>query len=81
LKYPSTAATERGRPSKIDSSSKYLVYCISNIVVVRQLDDLSKYSIFDSHKFDTTAVAISHSGNLCCSGDVRGNIIIWELNI
>ncbi|CAD8068738.1 unnamed protein product [Paramecium sonneborni] len=81
VKYPPTAGTERGRPSKIDSSSKYLVYCISNSVIVRQLEDLSKYSVFDQHKFDTTAVAISPSGNLCCSGDSKGSIIIWELNI
>ncbi|CAK93071.1 unnamed protein product (macronuclear) [Paramecium tetraurelia] len=81
VKYPPTASTERARPSRIDSSSKYLVYCISNSVIVRHLEDLNKYSVFDQHKFDTTAVAISPNGNLCCSGDAKGSIMVWELNI
>ncbi|KAM3142087.1 hypothetical protein pb186bvf_005741 [Paramecium bursaria] len=77
--YSPLAATERGKSSKFHSSSTHLVYSISNVVVVRDLQDLTKTTIFDGHKFETTAAQISPSGNLCCSGDARGNLFIWEI--
>lgn len=78
--FPPLASTERGRPSRLAVSKTHLVYCVSNVVVVRSLADLTSCSIFDQHKFETTAVSLSPSGQQCCSGDVKGNVLIWEVN-
>lgn len=79
--YPPLASTERGRPSRISASKTQLLYTVSNVVVIRQLNDLTKCVLFDKHKFDTTAVAVSPNGEQCCSGDARGNLLIWEINV
>ena len=79
--YPPQPVSERGLATQIDSHSgvKKLVYCVSNIVVVRSTEDLTQCTIFDQHKFETTAVRISPSGFLCASADSHGSVFVWEL--
>lgn len=62
------------------SGAKKLVYCVSNIVVVRDTEDLTRCTVFDQHKTETTAARISPSGNLCASADKLGNVFLWEIN-
>ena len=62
------------------SGAKKLVYCVSNIVVVRDTEDLTRCTVFDQHKSETTAARISPSGNLCASADKTGNVFLWEIN-
>ncbi len=80
--YAPSAQTERGYSSNIAISrdGKWMAYTIGNIVALRSLEDLKTCKVFTGHKNKTSAVSFSPSGSYVASGDILGNVIVWQLD-
>jgi hypothetical protein len=54
--YPPSPTTEQAQPAQLQANLnvKTLVYCVSNLVVLRKLPDLYECEVFSEHKFATT---------------------------
>lgn len=78
--YPPNPQTNRGYNTHISCHpiKNKIVYAASNSIIIRDADDLSKIDVFSEHKFETSCARFSPNGAYVCSGDVRGNIFIWE---
>lgn len=64
----------------ISKDKKWLGYCTGNVVILRNLENLTISKIFIEHRAKTSAIAFSPTGVFAASGDVEGNIKIWFLD-
>jgi WD40 repeat protein len=80
--YAPNPYTERAYSTNISVSKdgKWMGYCVSNVVVIRSLEDFKTCKIFTGHKVKTTSVSFSFSNVFACSGDIEGNLKIWFLD-
>ncbi|KAF8522587.1 WD40 repeat-like protein [Hysterangium stoloniferum] len=82
--YPPNPPTSRGTSTKIGMSlgpkgDRDLVgYASGKVIVVRDLKDPTKDYIYAGHAYTTTVVKFSPTGYYAASGDVAGNVKIWD---
>ena len=63
----------------ISKDRKWLGYCVKNIVVLRNMENLTEAKSYTKHICEVTALAFHPEGKLVASADVKGNISIWFL--
>jgi len=63
----------------LSKDKKWLGYCVKNIVVLRNMENLTEAKSYTKHICEVTAVAFHPDGKLVASADVKGNISIWFL--
>lgn len=64
----------------ISSCGKFIAYCSKYLIIIRNLENPHEGTrIFEGHQKETSAVAFSSNGFLVASGDVEGNMKIWNL--
>ena len=63
----------------LSKDRKWLGYCVKNIVVLRNMENLTEAKSYTKHICEVTAVAFHPDGKLVASADVKGNISIWFL--
>ena len=63
----------------LSKDKKWLGYCVKNIVVIRNMENLTEAKSYTKHICEVTAVAFHPDGKLVASADVKGNISIWFL--
>jgi WD40 repeat protein len=63
----------------LSKDKKWLGYCVKNIVVLRNMENLTEAKSYTKHICEVTAVAFHPEGKLVASADVKGNISIWFL--
>ena len=63
----------------LSKDRKWLGYCVKNIVVLRNMENLTESKSYTKHICEVTAVAFHPDGKLVASADVKGNISIWYL--
>ncbi|GMT04877.1 hypothetical protein PENTCL1PPCAC_27051, partial [Pristionchus entomophagus] len=72
--------SERGRPSKIHiyHDDDLLAYPSAKVLILLRISDLSVVHRFSHHRFDTSAVRFSANGEFVASGDVGGEVFVFE---
>lgn len=75
--------TERGRGIQVYLSpdGSKMAYGNANTVVIRDVADPTKSTLFYEHKARVNVVAWNHNGNYIASGDANGVVIIWEVSL
>ena len=63
----------------ISKDKKWLGYVVKNIVVLRNMENLTEAKSYTKHICEVTAIAFHPEGKLVASADVKGNISIWFL--
>ena len=63
----------------LSKDRKWLGYCVKNIVVLRNMENLTEAKSYTKHICEVTAVCFHPDGQLVASADVKGNISIWYL--
>ncbi|CAB3408013.1 unnamed protein product [Caenorhabditis bovis] len=78
--FPSLPKTTRGMPTVLGSSpaGEKILYCNGNSVYTVPVDNLTGSEIYTEHSVATTVAKMSPSGFYCASGDVNGNVRIWD---
>jgi len=74
--------TERGYAScfKISPNLKWIAYNVRNSIILRSTSNLiSDNKIFTHHSFQTTCVSFHPDNIHAISSDIKGNIILWEI--
>ncbi|KAJ2098334.1 WD40 repeat-like protein [Coemansia sp. S100] len=73
-------ATTRGQPVRLsaDPSGKQFVYASGRSIVIRSLQDPSKSREYTGHTQPTSVATFSPSGYYIASGDIAGNVRIWD---
>ena len=64
----------------ISKDKKWLGYCVKNIVVIRNMENLTEAKSYTKHICEVTAMAFHPEGKLAASADVKGNISIWFID-
>ena len=64
----------------ISKDKKWLAYCVKNIVVIRNMENLTEAKSYTKHICEVTAVAFHPEGKLVASADIKGTISIWFLD-
>ncbi|KAL7715308.1 WD repeat protein [Entamoeba marina] len=79
---PPNPATNRGSPSHLgyfgNTKGSHMVYPCGNTIVIRNMEDPLDTDIYYEHTCQTTCAKYSYSGYYICSGDVQGNVRIWD---
>jgi len=72
---------ERGFNMHLSATKRgdLLVYCNGRTVFLRDLNDMTKVRVFAEHKCRATVARFSPNGRHVASGDVEGNLLIWEV--
>eukprot|EP01105_Mastigella_eilhardi_P023890 TRINITY_DN6102_c0_g1_i1.p1 TRINITY_DN6102_c0_g1~~TRINITY_DN6102_c0_g1_i1.p1 ORF type:complete len:601 (-),score=195.13 TRINITY_DN6102_c0_g1_i1:159-1961(-) len=72
--------TTRGKPVFLggDAKSNNLVYATNNAIVIRNVENLRSGDLYYEHPCQPTVAKYSPSGFYIASGDVQGNIRIWD---
>lgn len=76
--YPSGPQTERGQGTSTHIVKNKMVYCSSNLVIIRNLDDFENCEMYKGHREQVTCAKLSPNGNWVCSADEKGNVHIWD---
>jgi len=78
--YGAAPATTRGKPSHVggDPKGKNWLYTCGNAVFIRDLKNPLKCEMYSEHQHQTTVARYAPSGFYIASGDVAGNIRIWD---
>ncbi|OZJ06464.1 hypothetical protein BZG36_00459 [Bifiguratus adelaidae] len=78
--YSPTPTTTRGQATRLSTNSQgtRLVYTNAKSVFVRDLENPSIATEYAGHVHATTAARFSPSGYYIASGDVQGNVRIWD---
>jgi len=77
--FPPSPTTVRGETIVLDVNSTLdkIVYCTSNVVVLRDTADLRICETFNEHIAETTCARFAPNGTFVASGDAKGNLKIW----
>ncbi|EJU02244.1 WD40 repeat-like protein [Dacryopinax primogenitus] len=75
---PCNPTTERGVSTKLSATGSKLVYTNGSTVVIRDLADPAGNSTYAGHIQPATVARFSPSGYYCASGDVAGNVRVWD---
>ncbi|KRX08534.1 WD40-repeat-containing domain [Pseudocohnilembus persalinus] len=72
--------TVRGQTANIHvcKKNKKLVYCSSNIVIIRNLENFQEFQYYQGHRFPVTCAKFSPNGNWVCSVDEKLNVHVWD---
>ncbi|KAF8921185.1 WD40 repeat-like protein [Mucidula mucida] len=76
--FPANPATARGVSTKLSSSKDKVVYTNGKAVIIRDLNNPSQSVAYVGHVQNATVARISPSGYYCASGDVTGNVRVWD---
>ncbi|EDO43209.1 predicted protein [Nematostella vectensis] len=78
--YGSLPKVTRGKFTvlKGDPKGKTFLYTNNKSVFIRDVEDFAKCDVYTDHAKDTTVAAYAPSGNYICSGDITGNVRIWD---
>jgi len=78
--YGSLPATTRGKPFVLggDPKGENFLYACGNSIVIRNIHNPKISELYDQHQHNTTVAKYSPSGFYICSGDVHGNVRIWD---
>eukprot|EP01113_Clastostelium_recurvatum_P019475 TRINITY_DN2296_c0_g1_i4.p1 TRINITY_DN2296_c0_g1~~TRINITY_DN2296_c0_g1_i4.p1 ORF type:complete len:628 (-),score=239.85 TRINITY_DN2296_c0_g1_i4:46-1854(-) len=78
--YAPTPGTTRGRPTILgsDPKGKNFLYCTGNAVVIRDIANPLIADLYYEHTAATTVAKYAPSGFYIASGDVAGNLRIWD---
>ena len=63
----------------LSKDKKWLGYCVKNIVVLRNMENLTESRSYTKHICEVTAMTFHPDGKLVASADVKGNISVWYL--
>jgi len=77
-------AVTRGKPTLLGGSPAHLnkiVYCLSNDVIIRSLDDPAVAEIYTEHARPTTVARYSPDGKFVASADNTGTVRVWNTEI
>ncbi|KAF2069447.1 hypothetical protein CYY_009240 [Polysphondylium violaceum] len=61
-----------------DPKGNNLLYCSGNAIIIRNMNNLLEADMYYEHPAATTVAKYSPSGNYIASGDVQGNLRIWD---
>ena len=64
----------------LSKDKKWLGYCVKNIVVLRNMENLVESKSYTKHICEVTALTFHPEGKLVASADIKGNISIWFLD-
>ena len=64
----------------LSKDKKWLAYCVKNIVVLRNMENLSEAKSYTKHICEVTAVTFHPDGKSVASADVKGNISVWSID-
>jgi WD40 repeat protein len=64
----------------LSKDKKWLGYVVKNIVVLRNMENLTEAKSYTKHICEVTAIAFHPEGKLVASADVKGNISMWFLD-
>lgn len=72
---------ERGFGMHLTSTERgdLIAYPNGRTVFLRELGDMTKCRVFSEHKCKVNVVKFSPNGRHAASGDVEGNLLIWEI--
>ncbi|KAF9053801.1 WD40 repeat-like protein [Hymenopellis radicata] len=76
--FPANPATARGVSTKLSSSKDKVVYTNGKAVIIRDLNNPSQSVAYVGHVQNASVARISPSGYYCASGDVTGNVRVWD---
>jgi WD40 repeat protein len=78
--YASVPFTNRGQSVHISADPKgdNFVYTCGNSVIIRSFQNPLEAHMYNQHSCQTTVARWSPSGYYICSGDVHGNIRVWD---
>ncbi|KAF8609737.1 WD40 repeat-like protein [Ceratobasidium sp. AG-I] len=77
--YPCNPLTVRGSATKLSSSNDKIVYTNGRTVVIRDLASPAFAVTYSQHVQPATVARISPSGYYCASGDIAGNVRVWDI--
>ncbi|PVU94639.1 hypothetical protein BB559_002949 [Furculomyces boomerangus] len=61
-----------------DSKHERIVYASGKSIIIRGIKDPSLTSVYQGHIYQTTVAKFSPSGYYVASGDINGNVRIWD---
>ncbi|EGG16059.1 WD40 repeat-containing protein [Cavenderia fasciculata] len=75
-----TPSVTRGKPVFVSTDPKgtNLLYTCGSAVIIRNIKDAAVADIYYEHPAATTVAKYAPSGNYIASGDVQGNLRIWD---
>ncbi|GAM20715.1 hypothetical protein SAMD00019534_038900, partial [Acytostelium subglobosum LB1] len=75
-----TPTVTRGKPVFVNADPKgiNLVYAVGSAIVIRNIKDSTVADLYYEHPAQTTVARYSPSGFYIASGDVQGNVRIWD---
>lgn len=78
--YASVPQTTRGKSVLLggDPKKQQFLYCSGSSVFMRNIQDPLKCETYVEHAHQTTVARYAPSGFYCASGDVGGNVRIWD---
>ncbi|BEI85281.1 hypothetical protein CcaverHIS002_0506820 [Cutaneotrichosporon cavernicola] len=78
--YPCNPATARGESTKLgaDPKGEKIVYTNGRAVIIRDLNNPSSAHAYTQHTQTATVARFSPSGYYIASGDVAGNVRVWD---
>ncbi|BEJ16159.1 hypothetical protein CspHIS471_0507640 [Cutaneotrichosporon sp. HIS471] len=78
--YPCNPTTARGESTKLDADPKgeKIVYTNGRAVIIRDLNNPSSAHAYTQHTQTATVARFSPSGYYIASGDVAGNVRVWD---
>jgi len=78
--YAPLPTTERAKPTLIggDPKGKNILYCCDTSVFIRSLENPLECDQYTGHNTTTTCARYAPSGYYIASGDINGNVRIWD---
>ncbi|GAB1220750.1 hypothetical protein ENUP19_0057G0084 [Entamoeba nuttalli] len=81
--YAPLPSVTRGKPVHIgyndhNKMGTHIVYPTGNCIVIKNVNNPLDTDIYYEHTSETTCAKYSPSGYYICSGDVQGNVRIWD---
>ncbi|EFP10794.1 CRE-AIPL-1 protein [Caenorhabditis remanei] len=78
--FPSLPRTQRGSAVVLGTTpcGQKIQYCNGNSVYTIPLETLNTADIYTEHAHQTTVAKTSPTGFYCASGDIQGNVRIWD---
>eukprot|EP01133_Synstelium_polycarpum_P013409 gene13409-15793_t len=76
----SASGVTRGKPVFVNADPKgnNLLYACGNAIIIRDIKDACQADLYYEHPAATTTARYSPSGFYIASGDVQGNVRIWD---
>ncbi|KYQ99716.1 WD40 repeat-containing protein [Tieghemostelium lacteum] len=75
-----TPVVTRGKSVFVNGDPKgnNLLYASGNAIIIRNMRDATQADMYYEHPAQTTVAKYAQSGNYIASGDVQGNLRIWD---